>query len=100
MRVTLNICIYAILATAPIIPVVAQTTPPEASTSKPAGTKEKAAPPARKAPDPNAAARRSLGLSLLKSLADEARGYRDETLRARVQARVADAIWGAEPETA
>ena len=38
--------------------------------------------------------------SLLQSLAIEARSYRDEPLRARVQARVADALWDQDKETA
>jgi hypothetical protein len=37
--------------------------------------------------------RRSMALSALQALAIEARSYRDEPLRARVQARVADALW-------
>ncbi len=37
--------------------------------------------------------RRSVAFSTLEALAIEARSYRDEPLRARVQARIADAIW-------
>ncbi len=43
--------------------------------------------------DPELQQRRSIALSALQALAVEARSYRDETLRARVQARVADALW-------
>jgi hypothetical protein len=43
--------------------------------------------------DPEVLQRRSIALSLLQSLAIEARSYRDEPLRARVQARIADALW-------
>jgi hypothetical protein len=43
--------------------------------------------------DPELRQRRSVALSALQSLAIEARSYRDEPLRARVQARVADALW-------
>jgi hypothetical protein len=39
------------------------------------------------------AQRRQTAIALLTSLAVEARSYRDETLRGRVQARVADALW-------
>lgn len=39
-------------------------------------------------------------ISLLNSLAIEARSYRDEALRARVQAKVADVLWDVEPENA
>jgi tetratricopeptide (TPR) repeat protein len=50
--------------------------------------------------DPELIQRRSVALSALESLAIEARSYRDEPLRARVQARVADAIWDQNPEAA
>src|SRR5260221_10392777 len=50
--------------------------------------------------DPAIAQRRLTALSLLRSLADEARSYRDEALRARVQARVADALWDDDRENA
>ena len=46
------------------------------------------------------AERQSLAISLLNSLAIEARSFRDESLRARVQARVADALWDREKENA
>ncbi|MCA1555091.1 MAG: hypothetical protein LC747_00185, partial [Acidobacteria bacterium] len=48
--------------------------------------------------DPLAAARRATAISLITSLAEEARGFRDETLRARVQARAADALWETDAE--
>ena len=44
--------------------------------------------------------RRATALSLLQSLAVEARSYRDESLRARVQARIADVIWVEDHQTA
>lgn len=37
--------------------------------------------------------RRTTALALITSLADEARNYQDEALRARVQARAAEALW-------
>jgi hypothetical protein len=43
--------------------------------------------------DPELRQRRSVAVSALEALAIEARSYRDEPLRARVQARVADALW-------
>jgi len=52
------------------------------------------------APDPLAEARRATAISLISSLADEARGFRDETLRARVQAQAADTLWEIERERA
>ncbi|HEX8422998.1 MAG TPA: hypothetical protein VF634_06285, partial [Pyrinomonadaceae bacterium] len=50
--------------------------------------------------DPLAEARRATAILLITSLADEARGFRDETLRARVQARAADALWETDAERA
>ncbi|HKP72376.1 MAG TPA: hypothetical protein VJT82_05530 [Pyrinomonadaceae bacterium] len=50
--------------------------------------------------DPLAEARRATAITLVTSLADEARGFHDETLRARVQARAADALWETDAEKA
>ncbi|HLL77759.1 MAG TPA: hypothetical protein VK421_21050 [Pyrinomonadaceae bacterium] len=50
--------------------------------------------------DPLAEIRRTTAISLITSLADEARSFRDETLRARVQARAADALWETDQERA
>jgi hypothetical protein len=44
--------------------------------------------------------RRITALSLLTALADEAKGFQDQTLRARVQARAADALWESEQDRA
>ena len=71
----------------------AQTTSPPA----PKGTKQ---PLTTKELDPETVQRRSIALSLLESLAIEARSYRDEPLRARVQARTADALWDQDKEAA
>jgi len=46
------------------------------------------------------AQRRVVAISLLTSLADEAHSFRDQTLRARVQARAADALWDTDNEKA
>jgi hypothetical protein len=48
--------------------------------------------------DPLAESRRTTAVSLISSLADEARSFHDEMLRARVQARAADALWETDPE--
>jgi hypothetical protein len=48
--------------------------------------------------DPLAESRRATAVALVSSLADEARSFRDETLRARVQARAADALWETEQD--
>lgn len=50
--------------------------------------------------DPLAAPRRAQAVALLTALADEATGFRDETLRARAQARAADALWETDGELA
>jgi len=50
--------------------------------------------------DPLVAQRRMTAISLLTSLADDARSFKDPALRARVQARAADALWTTEPERA
>ena len=44
--------------------------------------------------------RRAFAISLITSLADEARNYRDGALRPRVLARAADTLWNADSETA
>ncbi|MGI9106457.1 MAG: hypothetical protein ACR2G4_09430 [Pyrinomonadaceae bacterium] len=50
--------------------------------------------------DPLAAERRTNAIALVNSLADESRGFRDQTLRARVQAQAADALWETDKERA
>src|SRR5829696_1248507 len=50
--------------------------------------------------DPLAAQHRAQAVALLTSLAEEAAGFRDETLRARAQARAADALWETDGEKA
>jgi len=54
----------------------------------------------RERPDPLAAERRAAVVTLATALADEARGFRDEQLRARVLMRTADALWGTSAEQA
>lgn len=48
--------------------------------------------------DPLATQRRATAVSLLTSLADKARTFRDGVLRARAQARAADVLWELDPE--
>lgn len=71
-----------------------------AQTNTPAPEKTTQRTAAQKEIDPEILERRSVAMSLLQSLAIEARSYRDEPLRARVQARIADALWDQEKETA
>ncbi|MDT4953223.1 MAG: hypothetical protein QOJ02_1361 [Acidobacteriota bacterium] len=54
----------------------------------------------RTAADPLAEQRRMTAISLLSALADEAKGYHDQVLSARVLARAADALWESDTERA
>jgi hypothetical protein len=74
--------------------VVCSAQAPAAKTKKPAAKKV-----ATEA-DALAEARRTMASSLLTSLADEARSFRDLALRARVQSRSADALWEIDPQNA
>jgi hypothetical protein len=71
---------------------VSQSPPAAAPTKTPAKTKK----------DPAAARlraeQRGLALSLLVSLSNEARAFRDQRLRARTLARIADGLWEADPD--
>ncbi len=72
----------------------------------PTPVSQKAKPPAasasaaRREVDPVAEQNRLTAISLLTTLADDARSFRDESLRARVQARVADALWETDKDRA
>ncbi len=68
-----------------------ETTPRKSSRSKAVKAEE---------PDPIATQRQVVAISLLQSLADDARSFREPKLRARVQARVADAYWEIDSERA
>ena len=50
--------------------------------------------------DAEAAQQRTIAISLVTTLADEARGFKDQTRRARVQARAADVLWDTDPDRA
>lgn len=71
---------------------------PAAKTTKPAG--KKVTSEADRRAELLAEARRTMASSLLTSLADEARSFSDLVVRARVQARAADALWDTDPENA
>ena len=71
-----------------------------AQTNRPVDKKVTSQTSAHKKIDPETLQRRSTAMSLLEALAIEARSYRDEPLRARVQARIADAIWDQDEENA
>lgn len=76
----------------------------QSNTNRPAPRTEKGRSANRSSSDSNvdqlAEVRRSTAVSLVSNLADEARGFRDLTLAARVQARAADALWDADNERA
>ncbi|MBA3243521.1 MAG: hypothetical protein H0T60_20040, partial [Acidobacteria bacterium] len=76
---------------------------PQPSPSPSKTQPQKAAPkstPAAAEVDPMVEVRRTTAISLITTLADDARTFRDPTLRARVQARAADALWETERERA
>src|SRR5215203_4371764 len=50
--------------------------------------------------DAEAAQQRTIAISLVTTLADEAKSFKDLTRRARVQARAADVLWDSDPERA
>jgi hypothetical protein len=90
-RLPLSLILICIASTA----LIAQTPnkPAKETTNKtnPAKTKEL---------DALALERRTVAVSLLTSLADDARSFRDQKLRARVLARTSDALWTTEPDNA
>lgn len=48
--------------------------------------------------DEEAAQQQAMAISLVTTLADEARNFKDQTRRARVQAKAADVLWASDPE--
>jgi hypothetical protein len=93
-------CFVALcLLTLPALLVHAQT-PAAKDTSPAKTTSTKKSSASRDAVDPLIEQRRNTAISLLLSLADEAKSYHDETLRARVLARTADALWESDTERA
>lgn len=77
-------------------PTAAQTPAPPAQ----APAKPRARPARAAAADPLDETRRATAIALVTSLADEARAFKDETLRARVQARAANSLWETDAERA
>jgi hypothetical protein len=92
------VCLLSLLQPAPVAraqtAAVAQPKKPVVATAK--ATKPRAA----GAADPLAAERRANAITLVNTLADESRGFRDQTLRARVQMQAADALWETDKERA
>ncbi|MEK6283188.1 MAG: hypothetical protein AABN95_22765 [Acidobacteriota bacterium] len=99
------ICIFTFPALAPAQQghSIANPQKPQAAPASAEGQKSKpttASKLGRKHTDPEVVQRRSIAVGSLTTLAIEARSYRDEALRARVQARIADALWEQEQENA
>jgi len=65
---------------------------------QPRQTSDKSKTTKTKEPDPLAVERHNVAVSLLTALADDARSFRDQKLRARVLARAGDALWSTEPD--
>ena len=72
----------------PFTVVLAQT-----QTTNPAKQTQPKTKPKTEETDDEATQRRTVAISLVTTLADEARSFKDQTRRARVQARAADILW-------
>jgi len=94
MRRLSRLLVAATCVLAASLPFNAQVATPQ--NKKPVGN----AAARRAAVDPLAAQRRATAITLINTLADEARGFRDPNLRARVQAQAANALWETDRERA
>ncbi|MCA1628358.1 MAG: hypothetical protein LC742_10395, partial [Acidobacteria bacterium] len=94
MRRLSRLLVAATCVLAASLPFNAQVAAPQ--NKKPVGN----AAARRAAVDPLAAQRRATAITLINTLADEARGFRDPNLRARVQAQAANALWETDRERA
>src|SRR5205085_3006158 len=97
-------CLFLLALSSAFSLSAARAQPPQAKQGKapapaPTAAKNSATKPAAE-PDPAAEMRRVTAVSLVNTLADDARMFRDPSLRARVQARAADALWDTDPERA
>ncbi|MDQ1557381.1 MAG: hypothetical protein QOD32_441 [Pyrinomonadaceae bacterium] len=91
------VCLLSLL----LQPVHAQTAASTAQPKKPAATAAtKTRTATAGAVDPLAAERRANAIALVNALADESRGFRDQTLKARVQMQAGDALWETDKERA
>jgi hypothetical protein len=80
-----------------VITSVAQSNKPASETAASKTTSSNKA-AANAAADRAAKERRATAVSLLVTLADDVRNFTDQKLRARTQARIADALWDADPD--
>jgi hypothetical protein len=93
-----RVSLLALALCAAVSPLRVGAQEPQAAKPKPA--KASAKKPGAEAADPMTEIRRTTAISLVSTLADDARTFRDPALRARVQARSADALWDTEREKA
>jgi hypothetical protein len=91
-----RVSLLALALCSVVAPVRVGAQEPQAAKPKPA--KASARKPGAEAADPLAEMKRTTAISLVSTLADDARTFRDPALRARVQARAADALWETERE--
>ena len=97
MKYSAHVPLSFIYLTALALPLSAQSTKPAPDVpAKKITSATKAAETA--AAERAAKERRATAVSLLISLADDVRNFTDQRLRARTQARIADALWEADPE--
>ena len=94
--------LQAVLLVLLLLPSINAQNPSESGVTSPAGSATTAAPPKSKAASAAAKAKieqqKALGLTLLVSLANDARSFSNQTLRARTLSRIADALWEPDPE--
>lgn len=87
----LSLCLFSLVTL-----TFAQSNKPAADAANQSASANKAAISA--AADRAAKERRATAVSLLVTLADDVRNFTDQTLRARTQARIGDALWDADPD--
>ncbi|HTG91514.1 MAG TPA: hypothetical protein VL866_02910 [Pyrinomonadaceae bacterium] len=94
MLARLLISLLVLGVASPFTPLLAQTQT-AGQQKQPQAAKPK---PKTEEADDEATERRTVAISLVTSLADEARSFKDQTRRARVQARAADILWDTDQE--
>jgi hypothetical protein len=94
-----RVCLFTLVLCSVVSMTTARAQQPQAKQGK---TLAKNASPKNAAgeADPMAEIRRTTAVSLVNTLADDARMFRDPALRSRVQARAADALWETDRERA
>jgi hypothetical protein len=85
------VCLFSLVTL-----TIAQANKPAADTASKSLSSNKAA--VNAAAERAAKERRATAVSLLVTLADDVKNFTDQTLRARTQARIGDALWDADPD--